>query len=287
MKKAVVVFLISLSWIIPNPFSPELYAEQLFLVKIANVSDWVMEQHLDWGKNIWDERDDTFPGVGVALDSGVVDRRVWWREREHIERSSLAEKEVTLMEGRMTELYPVRGEVKIKGCEPPSGENGWNLCTVDYEGLKDSADLFFEIRGGYKPYEQQLAYAGMRNPSGEVERISIRKEAMNDDRKKVAFIVTQPEFSFHLARQDARNWLDSKLPLEYGLGLLVIERDKNNYRDTDRCLLKVHLDRIELEKRNRKDVEVVLGWRDKPIRDFPSFNVWGGDKGGFGGGAVK
>jgi len=48
----------------------------------------------------------------------------------------------------------------------------------------------------------------------------------------------------------------------------------------------VHLDRVELEKRKIKSIEVVLGWRDKPIRDFPSFNIWGGDKAGSTGGGV-
>jgi hypothetical protein len=269
------------------PFLSNASAEQVFLIKIANVSDWVMEQHLDRGKDMWDERDDIFPGLGRALDSGVIDKGVWWGDREHIDRSSLAEKEIALVEGRVAELYPGKGSVKVKGCVPPLKETGWNICTIDLEELKDRADLFFEIGGEYKPYEQRLSYAGTRNPTGEMERISVRQEAARDDRGKVAFLVTQAEFSFHLARYDAKDWLERMMPLQYGVGLLVVERDKNNYRDTDRCLLRVHLNRTELEKKNNKGIEIVLGWKDKPIRDFPSFNVWGGDKGGLGGGTTK
>jgi hypothetical protein len=287
VKKILIGLLTLLAGLTVYPFPPELSAEQILLIKIADVRDWVMEQHLDRGENMWDERDDTFPGLGLALDTGVIDKSVWWGDKEHIERSSLAEKKVTFLEGRMVELYPERGEVKVRGCEPPSKETAWNICTVGLEGLKEGADLFFEISGGYKPYEQHLFYAGIRNPSGEIERISVRREAARDDRGKVAFLVTQAEFSFHLARNDAKDWLERMVPLEYGIGLLVIERDKNNDRDTDKCLLKVHLDRVELEKRKIKSIEVVLGWRDKPIRDFPSFNIWGGDKGVFGGGVAK
>jgi len=260
--------------------SSELSAEQRFLIKIANVSDWVMEQHLDRGKNMWDERDDSFSGIGMALDNGVTDKGVWWGDKEHIDRSSLAEKKVVLLEGKMAELYPTKGEVKVEVCEPPSKENGWNICIFDLEELKDIVNLIFEIGGGYKPYEQQLAYAGIRNPTGEIERISIRKEAMNENRMKVAYVVPQSEFSFYLAKSDARDWLDKKFPMAYGVGLLVIQRDKDYQFDTDKCLLKVHLNRDELEKRGFKSIEVVLGWRDKGIRDFPShYMLEGRDRG--------
>jgi hypothetical protein len=280
MKRVFIILPILLSGITLAPQSSELSAEQRFLVKIANVSDWVMEQHLDRGKNMWDERDDSFPGIGMALDNGVTDKSVWWEDKEHIERSSLSEKRVVLLEGRIGELYPTKGEVKVEGCEPPSKENGWNICTFDLEELKDIVNLIFEIGGGYKPYEQQLTYAGIRNPSGEIERISIRKEAMNENRMKVAYVVPQSEFSFYLAKSDARDWLDKKFPLEYGVGLLVIQRDKDYQFDTDKCLLKVHLNRDELEKRGFKTIEVVLGWRDKEIRNFPShYMLEGRDRG--------
>jgi len=287
MKRVLVGLLTILAGLAVYFFSTDLFAEEVLLIKIANVSEWVMEQHIDRGEKVWDERDDTFPGLGMALDAGVVDKSVWWGDKEHMERSSLAEKRVVFMEGRIGELYPVRGKVRVKDCGTPAQEIGWNICAVDLEGLKDDEDLFFEISGGYKPYEQHLFYAGERNPAGEIERISIRREATRDDHKKVAFIVTQSEFSFHLARNDAKEWLESELPLMNGVGLIVMERDKDNYRDTDRCLLRVHLNRTELEKRKDKSIEIVLGWRDKPIRDLPSFMIWGGDKGVFGGGAAK
>jgi hypothetical protein len=57
---------------------------------------------------------------------------------------------------------------------------------------------------------------------------------------------------------------------------MVIERDKNYHLDTDRCILKVHLDRDELKKRGVKNIEVVLGWRDREVRNFPPHDIWGG-----------
>jgi hypothetical protein len=187
----------------------------------------------------------------------------------------------------MAELYPVKEEVKVKDCEPPSNEMGWELCAVDLGGLRDYVDLIFEVGGEYKPYEQQLAYAGVRNPSGEIERISIRKESKKEDRKKVAYIISQSELSFHLTQSDAKDWLDKQFPMQYGVGLLVVQRNKDYHFETDKCLVKVHLDKNELEKRGFENIEVVLGWKNKPVRDFPSFNMRGGDKGHFGGGITK
>jgi hypothetical protein len=97
---------------------------------------------------MWDERDDTFPGIGTALDSGIVDTSVWWGDKDHIERSSLAEKRVAFLEEKMRELYPNQEHVKMKGCEPPSKDMGWNICTVDLEELKGGVNLTFEVRDG-------------------------------------------------------------------------------------------------------------------------------------------
>ena len=287
MRKMFLVFVILILFFSPVPSPSRSSAEEIFFVKIANVREWVMEQHLEHGKHLFDEREDTFPGIGKALDGGVTDGMVWWGDKDRIAKSSLAEKRVALLDEKMAQLYPAQGMVKADGCKAPTKESGWNVCSIDVGGLQGSVEFFFESSGGYRPYEQELSYAGIRNPSGEIERLSIHKKAAVEDRRGVVFIVTQVEFSFHLSRGDARVWLDRMFPMEYGAGLLVVQRDKDYAYDTDKVVVRVHLDRAELERRGYRSIEVVLGWKDRKVKEFPSHIMGDHERGGFEGGTMR
>lgn len=117
------------------------------------MSGWVIEQHFDSGKDLLDESDDTFPSFAKALDKGIVDKQVWWDNQNFIDRSSLAEKRVSLSSEKIKKILSFPEEVGIKLYMPPKEDSVWNIWIIDFTEVKDALDIIMEISGDLQSFE--------------------------------------------------------------------------------------------------------------------------------------
>ena len=229
-----------------------IHAGEKGYIKIANVSDFVMKQHLKHGEYVDLEK---------ALDRGVVDKTVWWWDKGYVERFNLVNKDIKIPDKKIQNVLSEKKAIGIAEVIPPKESSGWTK--VAFLAPDDAQKvLIIELNGMSEGNERFLTSIGIKTAERKIEDIFIQPEALFKGKEKSAFCISGRYFNYRLEQGGSREWLKENLESINGISILVLKSysgvSSRSAGTGDKVFVIIDIERIS---RQKYIPEVILGWK--------------------------
>ena len=235
------------------------------LVKIANVSDRVMDKYIiKTGGGFFTEKNDFYDVLlEQALYSGVKAEPVSPEHMGSIHRNSVLEKDLKEARQEIKNLFPFMGS--LVGRQDPEGSSGWNKFIVNFKNEDGKGDYMVETGGGVALGSGEISHVAVNNKEGKMESWKISDKPPGQDEGKTVYRISQTYFMQQLRHKNAFYWLRSVMPESDGVGLMIIRR---NYElglgnTSDIVLAWIHLDGLPQMQKGLSEASIVLGWKQR------------------------
>ena len=149
-------------------------------------------------------------------------------------------------------LYPE--QARLVGRQMPGGSNGWHKLMMDFSGTAQTA--FVELSVEHAVLDSLAT--GFEAGSLHERPIQQYTHGMCPDSDAV-FTAGYSFFSQQLAQGNAREWLETIMPLKNGIGVVALRRAGSETR-TDTVIIRIDARSLPHSISGRTEALVVLGW---------------------------
>jgi hypothetical protein len=234
------------------------------MVKIANVSDRVMDKYIKRGGIFFTERSGFYDGLlEQALYYGVKAGAVRPEDMGSIHRDSVLEKDLREARQEIKKLFPFMGS--LVGRQEPAGSSGWNKFIVNFKNKDGKGDYIVEVGGRDPLGTEEISHFAVKNKEGKLKNWRISDKSPGKGEGKTVYRMSQTYFMQQLRQKDAFYWLRSVMPESDGVGLMIIRR---NYElglgdNSDMVLVWIHLESLPQRQKGLPEASIVLGWKQR------------------------
>lgn len=245
-------------------------------VRLALVQQWSVSQHR--GGAGWTAGGALLPEFRTALDTGVVDRPVFWWQRGAIQRTSLAWKPVRVLSGPEAALAGGLGEFEAAGVRSPTGATAWTQVDVRPRTGQAADILILEVGGELNTITQVLETLLLVPADGAIQELALAPRAVVST--PGVPVVTVPRgrvpAQAPFRGQNGIEFLVARSPVESLVNADTTtsgaaDRATSNvgdWREGDRVFIRVPVARLQAGVPG-----IVLGWKDRTLKPDPD----GGD----------
>ena len=141
------------------------------VLRLAFLPQWAILQHRGAGGSV-------SPGLGTAVESGVVDRTVFVWQRGVIQRQSLVPKPIRLVPEPEAVALGGRGRFDLGTVRPPTGQAAWTEIEVGRSGAGADDVLVLEIGGERNTVTQVLETLLVADPARGLVEVPLARPAL-------------------------------------------------------------------------------------------------------------
>ena len=222
------------------------------------------------------------PSFAEGLERGVTSSVVFAWQRGRIQRSSLVAKPIRVLSASEAAPLGGRGEFRLADLEPPREASAWTVARIAPVREDPDGVLVLEIGGNLNTINQLVETILVEDRAGEFRELRLGLRAVVDDPERVT-VIRPPAGSLE--------GLAGAVGLFHGtgdLGFLVARSPGDavprgtvtsngvadvgiwtgDWREVDRVFMRVSLAALRRDR-----TSIVLGWRDRTLRDRPDANV--------------
>jgi hypothetical protein len=150
-------------------------AQSPLTIRLASLSQWPVHQHRGGG---WLTAGPIGPELRAALESGVVDRPVFWWQRGVIQRSSVVWKPIRVLAGPEGAELGGRGEFDLVAARRATGAAAWSQIEVRPRTGQADDVLVLEVGGELNTITQVLETLLLVPADGPIQELSLARRAL-------------------------------------------------------------------------------------------------------------
>jgi hypothetical protein len=201
------------------------------LIKIAHVSGSVLDDFAGW-KGFLGRGNRCFPNLHRALSAGVRAGRPTDADNATIKASDSLRKPCAPSPDGLSRISGATG--RLAGTQPPGNGSGWDKFIVNFPKDDPGASFFFEISGGRDRCSAIAAY----NEKGVLEQMPM--VGPGDAPGSGVSVISLQEFRRRSASAQAGAWLDSVLPANDHIGVLLVRGNESPAGEqSDKVIIRI------------------------------------------------
>jgi hypothetical protein len=254
-------------------------AQSPLTIRLASLSQWPVHQHRSGG---WLAAGPIGPELRTALESGVVDRPVFWWQRGVIQRSSLVWKPIRVLAGPEGAELGGRGEFDLVAAPRATGAAAWSQIEVRPRTGQTDDVLVLEVGGELNTVTQVLETLLLVPVDGPIQELSLARRAVLPASGIPVMVVPagRPPGPVPLRGESGIDFLVARSSVESlenadTTPSGAADRAASNvgdWREGDRVFIRVPVSRLQAGTPG-----VVLGWKDRTLKPDPD-GGGGGDE---------
>jgi len=241
-------------------------APALAEVRIANVREYEMRRHIQYGQEALKDADDTYPQLAESLDNVVPRGIVTWDDRGRMEKASLVKVKIKTPDKEILRAFGLEEVRAIENVVHPELEGAWSRVTFAPANGAGPSFAALQIDNDGSFY-QMITHVAIK-VDGVLHRLPLREDGHG------AFSVTQNYFGYLAQNGKLKYWLEKRLKSEEGPSIVVVRNENRmrfqqwfNPQDLafpDRAYVILPLS--EGGGSGGADYEIVFGWEPRKLQ---------------------